>query len=84
MEIGVRELREHASDIVRRVREEGETVIITYRGKAVARIEPIADLEARKELALEVWAEMDKLSEEIGSRWPEGVTAVAAMRDERE
>ena len=36
--IGVRELRQHTSKILRRVREEGETVEITYHGEVIARL----------------------------------------------
>ena len=39
-EIGVRELKQRASEILRRVREDGASYAITYRGKVVARLEP--------------------------------------------
>ena len=38
--VGVRELKEHTSEIVRRVRDDGETIDITYRGEVVATIAP--------------------------------------------
>jgi prevent-host-death family protein len=40
MEVGIRELRNHLSDYLERVRE-GDEVVITDRGAAVARIVPI-------------------------------------------
>lgn len=38
--IGIRELRQHASKYIRRVRD-GETVIVTDRGEPVAQIIPV-------------------------------------------
>jgi prevent-host-death family protein len=40
MEVGIRELRNHLSDYLERVRE-GDEVVVTDRGVAVARIVPI-------------------------------------------
>lgn len=42
--IGIRELGSSASKIIRRVREKGETVDISYRGQVVARLIPITPL----------------------------------------
>jgi prevent-host-death family protein len=39
--VGVRELKAHATEILRHVREEGQTYEITYRGRAVARVVPV-------------------------------------------
>lgn len=43
--VGVRELRQRASDVLRRV-ENGETFEVTDRGRPVARIVPIVELNA--------------------------------------
>ena len=48
-QIGMREFRTHLSAIVRRVRETGETIEITRRGKPVAVLRPLKPWE--KELA---------------------------------
>lgn len=40
--IGLRELRQNASDVIRRV-EAGESVVVTVSGRAAARLVPIAD-----------------------------------------
>lgn len=40
MNVGIRELKSHLSEYLARVRQ-GEAVIITDRGKPVARIEPV-------------------------------------------
>ncbi|MBI4219419.1 MAG: type II toxin-antitoxin system prevent-host-death family antitoxin [Chloroflexi bacterium] len=80
--IGVRELKQHASEILRRVRA-GEAVTITHRGLAVARIVPVLDETHQREAAAAVWAEMDALTREIGTRWPVGVSAADAVREQR-
>ena len=83
LEVGVRELKQRTSDILRRVREEHETVTVTRRGKAVARIVPVEDWEAERAKAEAVWAKMRELSKEISAHWPAGVTAVDAVREQR-
>jgi len=45
MEVGVRELRGRLSDYLARVRD-GEEVVVTDRGTAVARIVPVTGLRA--------------------------------------
>jgi len=39
--IGIRELKANASAVIREVQESGSEVIITVRGRPVARIEPL-------------------------------------------
>ena len=41
-QIGIRELNQHASSVIDRVRN-GEVIEVTYRGKPVARVVPITD-----------------------------------------
>ncbi len=41
--IGMRELKANASAVIREVQESGTEVIITVRGRPVARIEPLTD-----------------------------------------
>jgi prevent-host-death family protein len=79
-EIGVRELKTHTSEILRRVRDERETFLITYRGRVIARLLPT---NGRKKHWREVWADMDKTAEEISKHWPKGVSAVEAVREQR-
>ena len=39
--VGVRELKQRASKLLRMVRDEGEIVEITYHGQAIARLVPV-------------------------------------------
>jgi prevent-host-death family protein len=80
--VGVRELKEHTSEILRRVREDGETIDVTYRGRIVARLVPVnvEHSQAAKDALL---ADLDELAAEIGSRWPPELSAVEAVREVR-
>jgi prevent-host-death family protein len=81
--IGIRQLKEKTSQVMRRVRENNETIAITYRGREIARIVPTEDPQANLEHDLKVWAEMDELAKEIGAIWPEGVSVEQAVREQR-
>jgi prevent-host-death family protein len=81
-QVGIRELKEQASEILRGVREEGKSVEITYRGKVIAKIIPVTEATAPRDLT-SFWASWDELAQKIGERWPEGVSAVEAIREER-
>ncbi len=81
--VGIREPKEHASSILRRVRDQGESVEVMYRSEVTARIVPMRKSKpAEDELAV-TWASLDQLAAEIGRSWPEGVSAADAVRDLR-
>ena len=50
-EIGIRELKQRANEILRQVREEQETFTVTYRGKVVAKLVPIVDMSTERDRA---------------------------------
>lgn len=85
--VGVRQLKEKTSEIIRRVREDRETFAVTFRGREVAHIVPassfVKDKETNLAHDLKVWAQMEDLAEEIGALWPEGVSAEEAIREQR-
>ena len=81
--VGIRDLKRDASAIIRRVQNNRTTISVTNRGKVVAQIIPIVDDEERRQRLEEVWKRMDATAEEISALWPEGVTAVDAIREER-
>lgn len=84
-QIGVRELKARASEILRNVKEDDETYEITQRGKVVARLTPAWWIEGRELLKeYERWsAEHDALVEEIGKLDHDPRNSVEIMRDER-
>ena len=81
--IGVRELKHQATQIVRRVRERGEEVQVTYRGRPVARLMPIPRRGPTPKETAAIWSDLDRVAAEIGARWPARRTAVAAVREGR-
>jgi prevent-host-death family protein len=79
--VGIRELKQQASELVRLVRETGEEVQVTYRGEVVALLIPVKS--AGKKDDAKAWSKLDNLAAEIGARWPKGVSAVNAVNEAR-
>jgi prevent-host-death family protein len=79
--VGVRELKQQASELVRMVRETGEEVQVTYHGEVVALLIPVK--RSQKNSEAKAWAQLDNLAAEIGARWPKGVSAVDAVTEAR-
>jgi prevent-host-death family protein len=78
--VGVRELKQQASELVRLVRETGKEVQVTYRGQVVALLIPVKRAQKDDKNA---WTKLDHLAAEIGARWPEGVSAAEAISEAR-
>lgn len=79
--LGVRELRERASEVIRRVREERAEYVVTYQGRPVAVILPLdaeqAEAEmvaASKKAIADGWKRYLQTVEEIRQVWPSGVS----------
>jgi len=81
--IGIRELKDHATQILRKVREEGAEYQVTYHGKVIARLVPTEPVPLSSIELDAAWADLDELAEEISKSWPEGVSAVDAVREVR-
>ncbi|MCP4359653.1 MAG: type II toxin-antitoxin system prevent-host-death family antitoxin [Chloroflexi bacterium] len=81
--VGVRELKQQTSKIIRRVREDGETIEITYHGETIARLVPVIPPEPSNEKMAAILTDLENLSAEISAKWPEGVSALDAINDVR-
>lgn len=81
--VGIRELKQQASELVRQVRENGRPVQITYHGKVVAMLVPVEQAKSN-EAEMSAWAALDELAVQIGRRWPESVSAQQALAEDRE
>ncbi len=80
--VGVRELKEHTSEIVRRVRDAGETIDITYRGEVVATLAPkqVRDQQESDRF----WERLDKLRQDLAAHTgPEPIDVVELLNVER-
>ena len=80
--VGTRELKQRASELIRLVRETGSEVQVTYRGKVVALLVPVATAK-NKASDNRAWASLDTLAAEIGARWPKGISATQAVSEGR-
>lgn len=80
--VGIRELKQRASELVRLVRQDNQQVQITYRGKVVALLVPVErpDQDTNKD----TWSHLDVLAAEIGANWPNEVSSVEAVTEGRE
>lgn len=78
--VGIRELKQQASELVRMVRETGKEVQVTYHGQVVALLIPVKSTLKDDAAA---WAKLDNLAAQIGARWPKGVSAASAVSEAR-
>lgn len=81
-EIGIRELKTRASEVVRAVKETRARYVITQRGKPAALIIPL-DAEPPKEKGDEVWEQLEKLGEELAKNWQGEKSAVEILSEMR-
>lgn len=91
-QVGVRELKNEASEIIRAVREEQAEYVVTYRGQPVAVILPVAESARRAQAEQLVaasrpdddfWAEWDALGAEIDAQWTSEKTGVELVSEQR-
>jgi len=91
-QVGIRELKNDASEIIRAVREEQAEYVVTLRGRPVAMILPMAEgwQEATTERAVattranaDFWDRMAVLRAEIGAKWQSDKTAVELIEEQR-
>jgi prevent-host-death family protein len=81
--VGIRELKARASQVIRDVRIHGAEVDITYHGRVVARLVPVAPPPRSSRRSAAVWSTIDRVAREISRRWPKGVSATEAVREGR-
>lgn len=79
--VGIRELKQQASELVRLVRETGSRIQVTYHGKVVALIVPVEKMDRTQES--NAWADLDALAAEIGLYWPKDIPASHAVAEGR-
>ena len=90
--VGVRELKNQTTEILRDVRENRAEYVITYRGRPVAVLLPVDEvwLEAETRRAVEiatpgedVWAELEALRQEIDRSWRSEKTGAELVSEQR-
>ncbi len=69
-DIGVRDLKARASEIVREVKEHRKRYVVTRRGQAVALLVPLEEAPPPALApAAGAWEELLRVGEEIGASW---------------
>lgn len=84
--IGVRELKNHASRVIRAVREEMAEYVVTLRGEPVAVLRPLTKEEAQQLRQAETdgaLAEMRTMAQEIAAAWTSDVSGVELVAEQR-
>lgn len=83
--IGIRELKNQASKIVRAVREEAAEYIITIHGEPVAVLRPLTEAEQgqRQEKVDQFLAELDELAQRVTAEWKGDKTGVELLEEQR-
>ncbi len=90
--IGVRELKNQATEILRAVREERAEYIVTYRGEPIAMLLPLEEpakqiqnsqRSTRAQPSPALLAELEALRQKIGKAWQTKLTAAEAVAEQR-
>lgn len=91
-QVGIRKLKNDASEIIRAVREERAEYIVTYHGQPVAVILPVTEssrqVQAEQLVAAsrpddDFWAQWDALGREIDAQWTSEKTGVELISEQR-
>lgn len=78
-EVGLRDLKARASEILRDVRERRARYVITYRGRPVGVLLPVEEARPAEGDGQVVWDELVRLGQEIGQRWRSPLTSVELL-----
>ncbi len=84
--IGVRELKNQASRVLRTIREEMSEYVVTLRGEPVAILRPLTEEEAQRLRTDEIDAsivEMKSLAEEVSVAWSSQKSGVELISEQR-
>lgn len=84
--IGIRDLKNRASEIVREVHEHEAEFIVTLRGEPVAVLGPLSERneeEHRQDAAEEAMAQIDALADEIARAWTSPKSALELLEEQR-
>ena len=87
-EIGVRELKTRASEIIRAVRDRRARYTVTYRGRPVGVLIPLGEMPAVQTALFAwkeppAWEELMRLGEEIGQGWQSSQTSAELLSETR-
>lgn len=84
--IGVRELKNKTSRVLREVREEMAEYIVTLRGEPVAILRPLTEDEEqrlREQESKKSMSEMKSLAEEVAAAWKSSKSGAELVSEQR-
>ena len=84
--IGVRELKNHTSRVIRAVREEMSEYVVTLRGEPVAVLRPLNEDELQRLRQMEIdiaLEEMKALAQDVASAWTSEKSGVELITEQR-
>lgn len=84
--VGVREFRDQATTLFRKVREEKVGLIITLDGEPSVVIRPLSEedrMDIQKESTRNLVDSMKEIARKSAGKWPKALSAVDAVRSER-
>ena len=87
-DVGIRGLKERASEIVRQMREERARYVITHRGRPVGLLIPLDEADSttqaiRNETNADAWEELIRLGKEIGRGGQSSKTSTELLSEMR-
>ena len=83
-EIGIRELKKRASEILRNVRQRKIRYVITDRGRPVGLLSPIEEQTTDGlPTGTAAWDELTRLGLEIARGWPRGISSADVLSEMR-
>ncbi len=83
-QIDVNELKERIDELLRLVKEKGEIIEVTEKGKIIARLVPTSEPKQSDTKSEDpAWDALKRIAEELDPYWPKNVDAVEAVRDVR-
>ena len=84
--LGVRELKNRATEVIRNVREKGAEYVVTYRGDPVAIVRPLTEADLKRlerSETDEALAAMKTLAGEIAAAWRSEKSGVELVSEGR-
>jgi prevent-host-death family protein len=84
-QIGIRELKIRASEILRNVRRRKTRYVITYRGRPVDLLTPVEEPALSTAASTEEnWDALNHLGQKIAAGWPAGVSSADILSGMRQ
>jgi len=82
-DIGIRELKIHASEIIHQVKEKRMMYMVTHRGRPVAAIVPVDEDQSSPVNDISAWEELEALGQKISQNWNSEKNSTEILSDQR-